>query len=668
MNVARNFIQAGAGGFLAGSFVGLGEALYLAGAAPDPWALPYAWALYGVLGLVFGLLAGAGISIAQRWVAVTESRGFAIGAVSAGGPLALAIGRYLANKVIYLERGVPLSGQFAILAVVVASVATTLVVVPILLRGPLAILLRGPGILGLWGIVKAGLFAFAWTTQPADPRDAWGKDRAATDSFHTLVILVDTLRADALGAYGGPVKTPNFDALAADGILFEQASANASWTRASGASILSSQLPSGHSAAQKSSVLPEEVVTWPEVLQRKGVTNGALVNNINLTSTFGFNQGFDSFVYESPDYPFGATESVFGLSMYKLLVKVVDRLNGEHKEVTAYYQPADVVFSDAHRFMDSQVGQWSLLLHLMEPHDPYFEHPSLSGGKDDYSGVGVGRAELERPDPSQRDHLRELYLGEVQFLDGKLGKFLGELKASGEYDNLLIILTADHGEEFMEHGGFWHGSSLYEEQLHVPLIVKLPKGKHAGTRVPWQVHSLDVGPTIVAQYGVAPHTSWQGRNLIPDVESWLTAGAVAPVPDENGIVEVPIVDPCTQTWPQARPAVAEQDFEGNALSAIRRDGAKYIRANAGNPRGLPESALFDLRKDPTEQHNLEQTGEPVCGTNPEVLKQRLVEELNLAIDLARSKGVNPENTKIDAAECERLKALGYVASDEPCGG
>jgi arylsulfatase A-like enzyme len=179
---------------------------------------------------------------------------------------------------------------------------------------------------------------------------------------------VDTLRADHLRAG----LTPNLDAMAADGVVFEQAFAQASWTRSSGASLWTSRLPSSHNADTKAARLSEDAVLWSEVLQDAGVTTGALVNNINLTESFGFNQGFDTFVYESPDYSFGGTESVFALTFYKVVHKVAEKVFGGNKAVSSYYQPAPVVLADAQAFIEANNdSRWALYVHLMEPHDPY---------------------------------------------------------------------------------------------------------------------------------------------------------------------------------------------------------------------------------------------------------------------------------------------------------
>ena len=105
---------------------------------------------------------------------------------------------------------------------------------------------------------------------------------------------------------------------------------------------------------------------------------------------------------------------------------------------------------------------WLLFAAYMDPHDPYYEHP--------YNGVGYSRAAHVKPEANEAERLRKLYDGEITFWDEHFGKLIGELKRRGLYDALTIVVTSDHGEEFMEHGGFWHGTTLYDEQLHVPLV------------------------------------------------------------------------------------------------------------------------------------------------------------------------------------------------------
>ncbi len=183
---------------------------------------------------------------------------------------------------------------------------------------------------------------------------------------------------------------------------------------------------------------------------------------------------------------------------------------------------------------------------------------------------------IPNPDASLADKYRAAYDGEIAYLDGQLARLFDGLKASGLYDRCVIVLTADHGEEFHEHGGWWHGTTLYDEQITVPLIVKPPRGGQTGVVNDAIVSSLDVAPTILSLAGVPAPDTMIGKAL------GLTAGA--PGPRDHSF--------------------AEQDLEGNILQAFRSEDWKLIQANPGNPRGLPPRQLFAIAKDPHEQNDL----------------------------------------------------------------
>jgi arylsulfatase A-like enzyme len=188
----------------------------------------------------------------------------------------------------------------------------------------------------------------------------------------------------------------------------------------------------------------------------------------------------------------------------------------------------------------------------------------------------------------------------------------------------MIVLTADHGEEFHEHGGWWHGTTLYDEQLAVPLIVKPPRGGATGVVNDAIVSSLDVAPTIIKGAGLAVPEQMVGRPL------GLDAGA--PAPRDHSF--------------------AESELEGNSLEAYRSGGMKVIHANAGNPRGLPEHQLFDVASDPGEQKDLISTHTDVANA--------LTAAMSVVQGHAESMAVQSTGTAIDAASEERLRALGYV--------
>ncbi|MCO4743549.1 MAG: sulfatase-like hydrolase/transferase [Proteobacteria bacterium] len=693
MKTPRNLIQGLSGGILGGALTGLAEASYLiATAGASDYLSPfYATALYGLIGAPLGLGAGLALSgVEKARGEVSDGFAWAWGFCGGMAPQAAFVLLYIVRKVVYLEQGMPPQGLAGVVGAVGVLSLVSLVLASRLVSGPLKAMLNAKGLAGGWGglLVLTGAVALAPLTD--DPRAGFASGKSVPEGMadrpDVLVIMVDTLRADYLGAYGKEGNpTPALDALAADAVLFESAFAQASWTRSSGATLFTSRIPSSHNAGTKAARLSGEAVTFAEPLQAAGVTTGALINNINMTGTFGFNQGFDSFLYESPDYHYFATESVFGLTMYKVVHKLSERLPLP-KVVESFYQPAEVVLEDTKAFFEANDdGRIALFTHLMEPHDPYFEHPSLNSDGPDFNGIGYARAEHEHPDMADAEYLREVYLDEIKWMDAELARFFGWLRETGRYDDLMIVITADHGEEFGEHGGFWHGTTLYDEQLHIPLIIKLPGNAHAGTRVPWQVRSLDVAPTIAAAMGVSADDSWQGTDLFADVEGWLAERARAeaeaaelaaleaegdtpPAPVEveeetaDDVAEEEAVEP--RNW--ERLVLAEEDFEGNVIAAIRSEGLKYIRAQEGGPRGLVPQELFDIQVDSLETKNLLESGSPVEGVYPEDHAKRLDSLLNESVLEAAAGGLSGGSATTSAAECERLKALGYLAADEDC--
>ena len=170
--------------------------------------------------------------------------------------------------------------------------------------------------------------------------------------------------------------------------------------------------------------------------------------------------------------------------------------------------------------------------------------------------------------------MRKLYGEDVTYLDRYLDVLFDRLKSLDLYDDTLIAVTADHGEEFREHGGWWHGTTLYEEQMHVPLIVKRPHEPLPGTVDSPVARSVDIAPTIMATAKLSVPAEFVGRDLFG-----------APPAEEE-------------------PLFAEEDLEGNVLAAVRVGPWKLITANPDNPRGLQPLELYDLSRDPTEHDNL----------------------------------------------------------------
>ena len=429
-----------------------------------------------------------------------------------------------------------------------------------------------------------------------------------------IYLMIDTLRADYLSCYGyaGPI-SPRIDALAAEGIRFARQTTQGSWTKSCVASQLASLYPSSHRAQYKADRLPDSVTTLPEVLARHGFATAGFAANVNVAPLFNFQQGFHSYEFLSPSPLFGASEAASQLAIYQGLRLLNERFVSSAKNVYNFYYPAEAINERAFDWMSRHLDQrFFLFLHYMDPHDPYFEHP--------YNGYGIARVSTPDPAPEMADEIKRLYVAEVSYLDRQLGELFDWLKKQGLYDNTMIVLTSDHGEEFHEHGGWWHGYTLYEEVINVPLMIKLPGGRSAGVVDAGSSQAIDIAPTILSALGLPRPAEMQGVDLLNPAERIDTA-------------------------------FAEEGLEGNIMRAVRQADWKYIETQEGNPGGMPTQQLFDLSADPGEQRNLA-TGEP------ERVAHLSAEASRVQAD-AQAHAVATEQTAIDATTLQQLRNIGY---------
>jgi arylsulfatase A-like enzyme/uncharacterized membrane protein YbhN (UPF0104 family) len=622
-----------AAGLIAGACVGLAEAAAVAAASrgqaePDVWFFgTLCYALFcGVGGAALGALSAFSGRLTQRR-AVLEPRAFAHFAAAIAATFALVIGAFRVQRDIFQEELVWKSGKGALVllgallgaALVYALFAVGLAALARTRAGKLLLRPGGAGALTAAAVLVALVVALAGEAPAEKPKAAHGTPPAGAGNV--LFVVVDTLRADHLPLYGYSAgRTPRLDAFARDAVRFEHAYANASWTRPSFASLLTGRYASSHGVMSKAASLPDEATTLPEAFGAAGYATGGIVTNYNVAPFFNFAQGFDEYHYLAPNFLFGASDTAAKLSLLQILRRVDEKARAAlgRSEPGSAYQDAEVVNIEIARFLDTRSKErpWLLFVGYMDPHDPYYQHP--------YNGVGYSRAAHVKPDASEADELRKLYDGEIRFWDEHFGALIDDLKKRGLYEDLTIVVTSDHGEEFMEHGGFWHGTTLYDEQLHVPLLVKLPRGDRAGSTVTHWVESVDIMPSLLALARLPVPPAVQGIDLFRGKE---------------------------QTF-------AEESHEGNVLKSLRlrEQGAalKLITANEGNPRGLKPRELYRVDSDVREQKDLasEQPSELAKSEHElsEVEKQAKVGALKAReVDLA-----------MDKAAAERLKALGYA--------
>lgn len=622
------------GGALAGLLIGASEGAYVAfgsATAPDYGVLAYGGLVYSVIFALVGFGAGFALGLFGRLVRrarVAPGEAFAryTGSLFFAGAFfltAFTTWRDVFHKsfpLVKSGKGLLLLGGSAFVTGILAFVIYG--IFRLLSRSEKAASFARPmggiGIAGGLLLVLVGFGALVSLGASGDEEEV-ARPAAPASAKNVLFIVVDTLRADALPAYGySEGNTPNLDEFAKDAIRYDQHFANASWTRPSFASMLTGRYAVNHQVMSQDAALPDELVTLAEAFRESGYSTSGIVTNFNVSPRYNFHQGFDHYEYLEPRSPLGANESGMRLLALQVVKRITGRLFGERPGEA--YVDAEDVNAIAIPHLDELKEKdrpFFFFLAYMDPHDPYFEHP--------YRGPGYSRAANPSPAPEEAPRLRKLYDGEVTYWDRHFGELIQALKERGLYDEMTIVITSDHGEEFMEHGGYWHGQTLYDEQIRVPLFVKRPYQAAGGSVVTHFTESVDLMPTLLAQNGIAAVEGLQGGLL------------------DHGSETV----------------FAEENHEGNVLRSIRKldeSGKVYkrLRANEGNPRGLPTEELFEMVSDPGEQKNL-------ATTDP--ARARALDQAMDELEAKYAEGAARKQTaEISDADCQRLMALGYMES------
>jgi arylsulfatase A-like enzyme len=420
---------------------------------------------------------------------------------------------------------------------------------------------------------------------------------------NVLLVTIDTLRPDRMSAYGHQRDTTPFLAgLTAGGVRFDRAYASSSWTAPSLVSLLTSLDPPVHGIEHghlkdrvivEQEVVSERLPFWPELLRDAGYRTFGITANTHLYGRFGFARGFDRY------------ECVGFLDAERVL----EVLLGWREEI-----------------VDSK--PWFVWLHLLDPHARYTPRaPWIGQYVPNYRKrweplrhvlVPGSYKELDVTPGSPRFELvQALYDSEIRYSDEAIRV---AATALGLSDSDLVVVTADHGEEFLEHDHFGHGVSLFEEVLRVPLLLRLPGLAHAGRVVASPVGGIDVLPTVLDALDLPAPEGLQGRSLLPLIEG-------------REREEVPVTA-----------SLARFPFLGS--DALIEGRWKYVQRRSG--QGL----LFDLESDPAEQTDLSER------------EARRAEQMALALSrrlaAASELRVEPGSVELSPQELEQLEALGYV--------
>lgn len=401
-----------------------------------------------------------------------------------------------------------------------------------------------------------------------------------------LWIVMDAVRADALSCYGNPRQTtPNLDALAAEGALYERVLAASSWTLPSHASMFTGLLPSRHGCMSGHPHLASRHVTIAELLSHCGYRTLLYANNGYLGRAFHVAQGMGK--QRVATYGF--------LPKHALLVAAAQQR----------LRMLDYGAADTNRTVRRWTAQcvrasepFFLFINYMEAHmaygsTPYYAHwfhdrPSLRKALAVSQDLGAYAAGTAKTSPEEFALLRTLYDGDVTYLDHYIGQLLDHLRRLGILDDTLVIVTSDHGEEFGEHGLIDHAFGLYNTLLRVPLIIRYPEKFGRGMRHERLVGLLDVFPTIldVLELQWEARDRLAGRSLLAgDAREprWLVAEKDLPLPWLEGTLED------YRNW-QGIPLLRR-------LKSIQSDRLKYVWASDGSEE------IYDLRTDPREAHN-----------------------------------------------------------------
>lgn len=378
----------------------------------------------------------------------------------------------------------------------------------------------------------------------------WGSSRPGQEATSVVLVVLDTLRASRLGCYGWDrAETPNLDRFASQGMLFRDATSAANWTLPAHASLFTSTYSSQHGLVRDER-LADSLPTLAELLRARGFRTAAFAEGGYVNARHGFARGFETFQSGSRE-----VDETLGL---------------------------------AAEWIAEQEGPYFAFVQTYKVHSPYDpEGAARERLVREYAGAlgEVVHIKTERTrefSAEDRRYISDLYDAEIAELDAALGVFFEELARTSDPEQTLVILTSDHGEEFFEHGQIGHGTSAFQEQIGIPLLMQWGSHLPGGQVVEEPVHTVDIATTVLAATGTPAPALYQGANLLEALE------------DESRPVFSPMVTHWNSTGDRS-----------SAAFVIREGSLKYLTYPLRGSEGEePSTALFDLSYDPEERINL----------------------------------------------------------------
>ncbi len=413
-----------------------------------------------------------------------------------------------------------------------------------------------------------------------------------------VFIIVDTLRADHTHMGGGERKeTPLLkELLADDSVYFGSSWSNAPWTLPSISSMITSKYPSEIGTYKRNSKIDEKFLTLAEILKKNGYATHGIITHIFLKKKYGLSQGFDTYL-EKIDSADNNLLSITSPLVTKEALKIIRQ---------------------------NKKKPFFMFLHYFDPHYRYIDHEGIRG----YSGPFLPgkneskKAEIIRKNLFSKDDLNYLnncYRSEIRFTDKYIGEVISYLKSQDIYDNTLIVLVSDHGDEFGERGTLGHGQSLYNEQTRIPFIMKLPKRYKKRTNIRPLFSNIDIAPTILDIVNIKIPTVFRGKSIFSEKGS------------DTVFMEV-----------------NEKKYETlYNQCAIVRGGWKLIK-NFENNR----FELYDLTEDHAEKRDLFNSKKSKFFSMHKILKKY--------IKMRERNKYTSQKTNLTEDEQKKIESLGYI--------
>ena len=446
---------------------------------------------------------------------------------------------------------------------------------------------------------------------------------------NVVVYLIDTLRADRLGLYGHDRDTsPTIDAVGAESAVFERTYSQGPWTLPSVMSLFTSAYPTSHEMVSATFSLNESARTLTEWFAEQGYATAGFVHNTLGGKGSGLDQGYEHFVEKPPQRDMTDEMRAQGLHTMRPIMDYIRGYDDERPFFTYIHTvephwPYEGTIPDREPWTDTDPASWPELNELV------YEQRVLV---QQASAVGLTEDERARLLAGQLDTVWDLYDADIRRADVGVRRVTTALQATGHWDDTIFLLLSDHGEEFLEHGFWFHDQSVYEELVHVPFVLRVPGLTDAGARIDTPVQLLDVAPTLADLLGQPAWPQWQGRSLVPL-----------------------LTDPrAAEDWPSAITMRINVDREmggdrGDRETALVRGQHKLILHHDHE-----HTRLFDLAADPGEQHDLsaQQPG------RAESLRRELFD---------RVRGLRPLGIRDQQEHSDELRQhlieLGYVEDD-----